>query len=88
MDNTLEKSLQYISQYMKVNKDVTKAIHRHCARYNLEPRICAWYADMEDFFSDWCDDCGYTRTEARSIYHGGKGEFQTFPNGNIVRYEI
>ena len=36
-----------------------------------------------------CDDCGYTRTEARKLYHGGIGEFMKLPDGNgIVRFVI
>ena len=83
-----QRSLDYLSQYMKVTDEVKNKITTHCNRYGISDKICAWYSDMEDFFSDWCDDCGYTRTQARAIYHGGNGEFQTFSNGNIIRYEI
>ena len=84
----LKNSIEYLSKYMKVTDDIIRKIKAHCSRYNITTEVCAWYSDMEDFFSDWCDNCGYTRTEARKIYHGGQGEFQTFPNGNIIRYEI
>ena len=87
-DITLKASLEYLSQYMKIDDAIIRKINTHCKRYNLKPDICAWYFNMEDFFSDWEDHCGYTRTEARRIYHGGHGEFQTFPNGNIIRYVI
>ncbi len=89
MKNMLdEENQKYLAQYMTIDEQTITKISSHCNRYNVAPRICAWYKDIEDFFSDWCDGCGYTRTEARRIYHGGQGEFQTFPNGNIVRYEI
>lgn len=81
----MKASIDYISQYMEINDEVIDKIVRHCNRYGLQPDICAWYADLEDFFSDWCV-IGYTKTEARKLYHGGKGEFQTFANGNIIRY--
>ena len=56
---------------------------------NIKAEICAWYSDWEDFCSDWCDDCGYTMTEARKLYHGGIGEFMKLPDGNgIVRFVI
>ena len=81
-------SLEYLNQYMKVTDEIKNKIARHCNRYGIKEEICAWYSDMEDFFSDWCDNCGYTRTQARKIYHGGIGEFQTFANGNIIRYAL
>ena len=68
----------------RLTEEQKKALIRHCNRYEIKPVICAWYDDMEDFFSDWCG-IGYTRTEARKLYHGGKGEFCTFNNGEIVR---
>ena len=82
------ESVDYISKYMEVTDEHIDAIIRHCSKYNLKPKVCAWYKDIDDFYSDWCDGCGYTRTQAREIYHGGNGEFQTFPNGNIIRYAI
>lgn len=64
-------------------------IEAHAARYHIKAEICAWYSDWEDFCSDWCDICGYSRTEARKIYHGGIGEFMKLPEGNgIVRFTI
>ena len=60
---------------------------RNCA--GTEMCIRDRYSDWEDFCSDWCDGCGYTRTEARKLYHGGIGEFVNLPNGNgIVRFVI
>lgn len=64
-------------------------IEAHAARYHIKAEICAWYSDWEDFCSDWCDICGYSRTEARKLYHGGIGEFMKLPEGNgIVRFAI
>lgn len=79
----------YLSKYITITKDIDKKIKRHIKRYNLENTICAWYANWEDFCSDWCDECGYTRTEARKLYHGGKGEFMLLPDNNgIIRFVI
>lgn len=83
-----KQSIKYLSQYMVIDEKIKNKITAHCRRYGIPEKVCAWYSDMDDFFTDWCDDCGYTRTEARNIYHGGIGEFQTFSNGNIIRYEI
>lgn len=84
-----EKSEKYLSGYIKVTEKIKKSINRHINRYNLSGNVCAWYSDWEDFCSDWCDECGYTRTEARALFHGGKGEFMTLPDNNgIIRFEI
>lgn len=84
-----EKSIEYLSGYIKLTDIIKEKIVKHASRYNIKAHICAWYADWEDFCSDWCDECGYTRTEARAIFHGGKGEFMVLPDCNgIVRFEI
>ena len=77
--DALQESIEYLSDYICVSKDVIRAIQRHAKRYGIMPGICAWYLDWEDFCSDWCDQCGYTRTQARKLLHGGIGEFQVLP---------
>ena len=67
--------------------DEVKKVERHLKRYNLN-RICAYYYDWNDFCSDWCDEIGYTKTEARNLLHGGKGEFQIIEGLGILRFEI
>lgn len=64
-----------------------KKIKTHQKRYNLDS-VCAYYYNWEDFCSDWCDDLGYTRTQARKLLHGGKGEFQTIDTLGILRYDM
>lgn len=84
-----EKTRKHLSQYVHVTEKIENAIIKHAKKYGIKPEICAWYANWEDFCSDWCDQCGYTRTQARKIFHGGIGEFQTLPNGKgIVRFSI
>lgn len=84
-----QKSINYLSGYITVTDDIKKKIEKHAARYNIAPVICAWYSDWEDFCSDWCDGLGYTRTEARKILHGGRGEFMKLPkNLGIVRFAL
>lgn len=83
-----EMSKQYLSQYLLLSDNVIKVIARHSKRYDIKTEICAWYSDMDDFFSDWCA-IGYTRSEARRLFHGDIGEFQTLPNGKgIIRYVL
>lgn len=89
MENVLNnESKIYIENYIgKLNEIDLKKINRHCKRFNTNS-ICAWYSDWEDFCSDWCHEIGYTRTQARELLHGGKGEFQILKNIGILRYEI
>lgn len=84
-----KKSEEYLRQYIKLTDNLKQKIEAHAARYHIKAEICAWYSDWEDFCSDWCDICGYSRTEARKLYHGGIGEFMKLPEGNgIVRFAI
>lgn len=76
--DALQESREYLSDYICVSKDVIRAIQRHAKRYGIMPGICAWYLDWEDFCSDWCDQCGYTRTQARKLLHGGIGGISGF----------
>lgn len=78
----------YPEMYPALDEEKTKKVIKHCKRYNIEPNVCAYYEDWEDFCSDWCDDIGYTRTDARELLHGGKGEFQIFKNWGILRFSI
>ena len=82
-----EKCKNYIevTSSIKLTEDMITKIERHMNRYGLY-RICAYYEDWEDFCSDWCDQIGYTRTEARQRLHGGEGEFQIIQDLGILRY--
>lgn len=57
-------SIDYLNGYIKLTEAIKQKIEKHAQRYNIKAEICAWYSDWEDFCSDWCGDCGYTRTEA------------------------
>lgn len=83
-----ERSKRYLSQYIQIEDNITLAIGKHAMRYMLHGDICAYYKDMEDFFSDWCS-IGYTRTEARKLLHSGHGEFMKLPdNLGYIRFAI
>ncbi len=58
---------------------------RHSNKYNIAPVICAWYDDMDDFYSDWVDQIGYTKTTARKMMKENRDEFKTFSDGSIIR---
>ena len=84
-----ENSIKYLSGYINVTDEVKEKIEKHAKRYGIKSEICAWYADWNDFCSDWCDNLGYTKTEARDLLHGGIGEFMTLPDGNgIIRFSL
>ena len=85
----LKASLEYLSQYMKIDEITIFEIGSHCGRYALIPNICAWYKDMEDFYSDWCG-IGFTRKEATDLFYKDEEryQFQTLKNGNIIRYAL
>ena len=58
---------------------------KHCDSYGIKPEICAWYDNMEDFYSDWTS-VGYSKTDAKSLLSvNDGGEFKKFKNGSIVR---
>lgn len=80
-------SKEYLEQFMELTPVILQKITNHCKRYNINEEICAWYENYSDFQLDWSHS-GYTASEMRKLYHGGAGEFQTFPNGNIIRYVI
>ena len=89
MKEILDKSKKYLDQYITVTDIILAKIRRHAKRYQISEAICAWYADWEDFCSDWCKNLGYTRTEARKILHGGNGEFMKLPEEKgIVRFAL
>lgn len=85
---TNEYNIEYPTAYPKLNETQAKSIVRHCNKYVVPKEICAYYSDMQDFFSDWCDDLGYSRTEARALLYCGKGEFKTFKGFGIIRFAL
>ncbi len=83
------------NEYLKVvtgrepNNDILAKIKAHSKTFNITEKVCAWYKDMKDFYSDWCDKTiGFTKTEARALYKEGllSGEFQRIKNYGILRY--
>ena len=76
-----KESIEYLEDKVRLTDVLKRKIEAHAKRYGIEPQICAWYSDWEDI--------GYTRTEARRLFHGGIGEFMKLPNNNgIIRFVI
>lgn len=83
-----EESRNYLSQYITLTDMLLLAIGKHAMRYAIHGDVCAYYTDLEDFFSDWIS-IGCTRAEARQILHGGKSEFFKLPNNlGYIRFEL
>jgi hypothetical protein len=59
----------------------------HCNKWGIFPNICAWYDDMDDFYSDWMEYIGYSKLEADDLLNtdNTQGEFLIFTDGRIVR---
>jgi len=80
-------TLKDIDDYQnRLTEEQKKLLLRHCNTYDIKPEICAWYDDWNDFCSDWCDDIGYTKTEAREFLRDS--QFITFEDGSIVRLVV
>lgn len=88
MSRNWEESINYLNQYAEVTEEIEKVIKSHIKRYGLTEEVCAWYSDWQDFCSDWCNDIGYSKTEARALLHGGKGEFKIIKGFGIVRFVL
>lgn len=83
-----KESKEYLSKYIKLTPTLIEKIERHIKRYQLGGRVVAYYDDWEDFCGDW-NRVGYTRTEARKLFHGGIGEFMKLPDSKaIIRFSI
>lgn len=94
-EDTMSKyTIDMINNYMPemLTDEKAKLFIKHCNRYNVNPCICAWYDDWEDFCSEWCDDLGYSHTEARKLlnneWHGNVGEFKKFSDDTICRVSL
>lgn len=82
-----------IDDYMNRLTDKQKEkVIEHCNKYDIYPDICAWYDDMDDFYTDWIYDNKIfkTKDEADDRYEYGIdiGEFLKFEDGQIVRFSI
>lgn len=86
MDLKLHDASFYEYRNMEKEFPLCYADNEECSENSYFYRFCN---STYDQFTDWCAGCGYTRTEARKLYHGGIGEFMNLPNGNgIIRFVI
>ena len=90
--NDWDRSMVYLNHCNPLNENVIQKIKKHIKEYKLTDQICAWYENMTDFYSDWCDKYNgyYSKEEAREIYDEGicDGEFQRIKGYGILRYVV
>ena len=88
---TFDESVSYLSRYIQVDEEITVRIIDHCIFHKLNPEICAYYEDLEDFYSDWTT-IGYEREEALAMLVNSfrtNGEFCKLPNRpGIIRFVV
>lgn len=83
-----KESIQYLQKWVPVTKSIQECLGRHLKRYPYLGKVTAYYKDWDDFCDDWTA-IGYTKIEARKIFHGGRGEFKKLPEGQgIVRFAM
>ena len=83
-------TLNDIDDYQNRLTDTQKEqVLSHCNEKNIKPNICAWYDDMDDFYSDWCEELNYSLEDADSLLSDESGEFLEFENSaSIIRFSI
>lgn len=92
-DEILEHYLSQIYDYLRfykveVTKDVKDSIKKHIQTYHVTPKVCAWYINDIDFYSEWHRTLGYTIEEATKILTSHTGEFLFLPaDKGIIRFE-
>lgn len=82
----MKYSNEHIDDYQnKLSNEDEKKLLEHSNKYDIKPVICAWYDDLEDFYSDWVDEVGYTKKQANNLLKDNKDEFLKFKDGRILR---
>ena len=80
-------TISQIEDYQnRLSEEDKVLVIKHCNKYNIAPVICAWYEDMNDFYSDWVDEVGYSKDAADLLLLDNPEEFLILPNKNIIRF--
>lgn len=74
------ESIEYLEQYIEVTDDIQEAIEDYAEKHGIEPKICAYYENHEDFLDDW-ESVGYTRGQAEQLLQDSPNEFMNLPDG-------
>jgi hypothetical protein len=84
-------SIPDIDDYKKqLSEDDKPILIEHCNEHNIPPVICAWYDDIDDFYSDWVDEVGYSKKQADDLLRDNKDSYQfvIFNDGRILRLSL
>jgi len=75
-----ECNFDYLSQFITITDEIKRCIYFHCNKYKLSKiNICAWYKDMNDFYTDW-RLIGYNIFESNNLFTMHPEEFLILPH--------
>jgi len=82
----MKYNIDQIDDYQnRLNEEQKETVITHCNEFQIEPVICAWYDDMDDFYEAW-EEVGYSTEDADTLFDSSKDEFLEFDNDTIVRF--
>jgi len=85
-DLKMTYDINQIDDYQnRLNNEQKEIVISHCNEFQIEPVICAWYEDMDDFYDAW-EEVGYSTEEADALFNDSNDEFLAFDNETIVRF--
>lgn len=88
----MKYTINMIDDYQnRLTENQKQRVIKHCNIENITPCICAWYDDKEDFYSDWCEEIGYSQEDADELLNcnrDNRGEFLIFEDNQIIRFSI
>ena len=85
---TMLNSIQYLAAIVGMNTHIIEEMEQHTTSHDIEPYVTAYYKDYEDFRHEWCNQLGYSESEASKILNADSGEFQIIDDFGIIRYAL
>jgi len=71
----------------RLTEEQKELVVKHANNTDVPPVICAWYDDLDDFYSDWVEEIGYSKEEADELLKDEE-QFLIFEDGSIIRFVI
>ena len=72
----------------RLTEEQAEELIKHCDEFDIYPEICAWYDNMDDFYTDWIYDNKIFKTkkgaDERYKYGTEIGECISMPNYDFV----
>lgn len=85
---TMLNSIKYLAAIVGMNTHIIEEMEQHTTSHDIEPYVTAYYKDYEDFRHEWCNQLGYSESEASKILNADSGEFQIIDDFGIIRYAL